>query len=70
MASIKNPREQGALEVIQYIIANIDVVGECALEHLTIASVAVGFAILTGVSIGIAITQNERARPSATKSGL
>ncbi|MCY4038833.1 MAG: ABC transporter permease [Hyphomicrobiales bacterium] len=39
----------------------MDLIGERALEHLTIVSVAVGSAILTGVPIGIAITQNERA---------
>ena len=49
------------MEVIAFIIANIDVIGERALEHLAIVSVAVGFAILTGVPIGISITQNERA---------
>lgn len=49
------------MEIVQYIIANMDIVGERALEHLTIVSVAVGSAILTGVPIGIAITQNERA---------
>lgn len=49
------------MEIIQFIIANMDLIGERALEHLTIVSVAVGSAILTGVPIGIAITQNERA---------
>lgn len=48
------------MEIIQFIIANMDVIGERALEHLTIVSVAVGFAIVTGVPIGIAITQNEQ----------
>lgn len=49
------------MEIIQFIIANMDIIGGRALEHLTIVFVAVGSAILTGVPIGIAITQNERA---------
>ena len=49
------------MEILQFIITNLDVIGERALEHLAIVSAAVGLAIVTGVPIGIAITQNERA---------
>jgi len=46
------------LETLQFIFANLDVIGELAIEHISIVTVAVGLAILTGVPIGIAITQN------------
>lgn len=49
------------METLQFIISNIDVIGERTVEHLYVVCAAVGFAILTGVPIGIAITQNERA---------
>jgi len=50
-----------ALETIQFILANLGVIGQLAVQHISIVAVAVGFAILTGVPIGIAITQNKRA---------
>lgn len=46
------------METLQFIFANLDVIGGLALEHISIVTVAVGLAILTGVPIGIAITQN------------
>jgi len=46
------------LETLQFIFANLDVIGGLAIEHISIVTVAVGLAILTGVPIGIAITQN------------
>lgn len=46
------------METLQFIFANLDVIGELAIEHISIVTVAVGLAILTGVPIGIAITQN------------
>jgi osmoprotectant transport system permease protein len=49
------------LETIQFIFANLGVIGQLAIEHISIVAVAVGLAILTGVPIGIAITQNRRA---------
>jgi osmoprotectant transport system permease protein len=49
------------VETIYFIIANIDVIGERTLEHLYVVGVAVALAIVTGVPIGIAITQSERA---------
>ena len=36
-------------------------IGQRTLEHISIVGVAVGLAILTGVPIGIAITQSKRA---------
>jgi osmoprotectant transport system permease protein len=49
------------LETIQFIFANLGVIGNLAVQHISIVAVAVGLAILTGVPIGIAITQNKRA---------
>ena len=49
------------METAQFIVENIDVIVKLAIEHISIVVVAVGIAILTGVPIGIAITQNRRA---------
>lgn len=48
------------METMKFIIDNWLVILNLGLEHLTIVVVAVGCAILTGVPIGIAITQNQR----------
>ncbi|MGK7753901.1 MULTISPECIES: ABC transporter permease [unclassified Roseovarius] len=48
------------METIQFIFENLGFIGELAIEHISIVIVAVGLAILTGVPIGIAITQNQR----------
>lgn len=49
------------METISFIIANFGQILERTGEHIAIVSVAVGVAILTGVPIGIAISQNQRA---------
>lgn len=49
------------METILFIFANLGVISRLALEHISIVAVAVGLAILSGVPIGIAITQNRRA---------
>lgn len=49
------------METIQFVANNASVIGGMAVEHISIVAVAVGFAILTGVPTGIAITQNRRA---------
>ena len=48
------------MEVLSFIAGNWMVILGLAGEHLSIVVVAVGLAILTGVPIGIAITQNKR----------
>ncbi|MDP0927737.1 ABC transporter permease [Paracoccus onubensis] len=48
------------MEVLSFITGNWLVILGLAGEHLSIVIVAVGLAILTGVPIGIAITQNKR----------
>ena len=49
------------MDTIQFIANNLGVIGSLGLEHISIVAVAVGLAILTGVPIGIAITQNRAA---------
>ena len=49
------------METLAFILANLPAIGERTLQHLSIVGVAVGLGILTGVPIGIAITQSKRA---------
>lgn len=49
------------METIRYMIDNLDLIGERALEHVSIVLAAVTIAVLTAVPIGIAITQSKRA---------
>lgn len=48
------------METLWFIFENLPLIGTLTLQHLAIVLVAVGLAILTGVPIGIAITQNRR----------
>ena len=49
------------MDTLAFMVANLDVIGWRTWEHVSIVGVAVGLAILTGVPIGIAITQSRRA---------
>jgi osmoprotectant transport system permease protein len=49
------------METLQFIVDNLPAIGQRTIQHLSIVGVAVALAILTGVPIGIAITQNKRA---------
>lgn len=49
------------METLTFILHNLPAIGERTLEHVSIVGVAVGVAVLTGVPIGIAITQSQRA---------
>jgi len=49
------------VDTIAFIMANLPVIGQRMLEHVSLVAVSVGVAILTGVPTGIAITQNRRA---------
>lgn len=49
------------METLAFIWTNLPVILERAVEHLSIVGVAVGVAIMVGVPLGIAITQNQRA---------
>ena len=56
------------METINFIVANLPVIGQRTLEHVSIVSVAVAIAILTGVPIGILITQSKtRGGPRALR---
>ncbi len=48
------------MSVIQYIAGNFELILRLTWQHVTIVGVAVGAAILAGVPLGIAITQNQR----------
>ncbi|CAD5255642.1 Osmoprotectant import permease protein OsmW [Bosea sp. 62] len=49
------------MDTIAFIMANLPVIGQRMLEHVSLVAVSVGVAILTGVPTGIAITQSRRA---------
>jgi osmoprotectant transport system permease protein len=48
------------VDTLQFIAGNLDVIAQLTVQHVAVVAVAVGLAILTGVPIGIAITQNQR----------
>lgn len=48
------------METLSFILHNLPAIGERTVEHLSIVGVAVGIAVLTGVPLGIAITQSRR----------
>src|SRR5690349_5169299 len=49
------------METLRFILDNLPAIGQRTLQHISIVGVAVGLAILTGVPIGILITQSKRA---------
>lgn len=49
------------MDVVNFCLENWEIIVTRTVEHLSLVSLAVGLAILTGVPIGIAITQNQRA---------
>ena len=49
------------METIRFIIANLPVIWQRTLEHIMLVGVAVSIAIVTGVTIGILITQSRTA---------
>ncbi|MBY6142172.1 ABC transporter permease [Leisingera daeponensis] len=53
------------METLKFILNNAGVILGLAGEHISIVAVAVGLAVLTGVPIGIAITQNKRVADAA-----
>jgi len=60
-AAVRSAGEGEAVETLSFVLNNLPAIGERTLEHLSIVSVAVGIAIVTGVPLGIAITQSQRA---------
>ena len=49
------------MEIVRFIIDNLDVIGARAIEHISIVFAAVGIAIATAVPIGIVITLSKSA---------
>lgn len=49
------------MELFDFVLENWEIIASRTAEHLSLVSLAVGLAILTGVPIGIAITQSEKA---------
>lgn len=49
------------MAVFQFITSNFELILRLTWQHVSIVSVAVGAAIVAGVPLGIAITQNQRA---------
>ena len=48
------------IETLQFIAGNLGFIGAATVEHISLVAAAVGLAVITGVPIGIAITQNRR----------
>lgn len=48
------------MDAWQFVSQNWNLIWQLTLEHISLVAVAVGLATITGVPIGIAITQNER----------
>ena len=44
---------EDVVETLVFILHNLPAIGERTVEHVSIVGVAVGFAILTGVPLGI-----------------
>jgi osmoprotectant transport system permease protein len=49
------------MDIIWFMTGNLDLIGERALQHVSIVLVAVGIAVATAVPLGIAITQSKPA---------
>ena len=49
------------MDIIWFMTGNLGLIGEHALQHVSIVFVAVGIAVVTAVPIGIAITQSKAA---------
>src|SRR3982750_361280 len=54
-------RTRSVMETLKFILENLPAIGQRTIQHISIVGVAVGLAILTGVPIGILITQSKRA---------
>ncbi len=48
------------MELLDFLLDNLDLLLKLTLEHISLVAVAVGLATITGVPLGIAITQNEK----------
>lgn len=50
----------GTMDILQYIQQNLGLIASRTTEHIAIVGVAVGLAIVTGVPIGVVISQHRR----------
>ncbi|WP_413113265.1 ABC transporter permease [Thaumasiovibrio sp. DFM-14] len=48
------------MDILNFVLDNWGVITHRTIEHLALVSLAVGLAILIGVPVGVAITQNQR----------
>jgi osmoprotectant transport system permease protein len=49
------------MDILRYMLDNLDLIGQRTMEHVSIVFVAVGIAVVTAVPIGVAITQSKAA---------
>lgn len=49
------------MDLINYIWENLDTITDKTFEHIYLVGIAVGFALIIGVPIGIAITQSKKS---------
>lgn len=49
------------MQTIDFIVANLPIIGRLTLQHIMLVGLAVSIAIVTGVTIGILITQSRTA---------
>ncbi|RTE67307.1 ABC transporter permease [Amphritea opalescens] len=49
------------MDLLNFIWDNLDLILDKTIEHISLVGIAVGLALLAGVPIGIAITQNQKS---------
>jgi osmoprotectant transport system permease protein len=49
------------MDILRYMLGNLDLIGQRTMEHVSIVFVAVAIAVVTAVPIGVAITQSKPA---------
>lgn len=49
------------MDILRYMLGNLDLIGQRTMEHVSIVFVAVAIAVVTAVPIGVAITQSKTA---------
>jgi osmoprotectant transport system permease protein len=49
------------MDILRYMLDNLDLIGQRTMEHVSIVFVAVGIAVVTAVPIGVMITQSKAA---------
>ncbi|MBV9262305.1 MAG: choline ABC transporter permease, partial [Pseudolabrys sp.] len=57
------------MQTIHFILANLPVIWHRTIEHVMLVSVAISIGIVTGVTIGILITQSKAAADRVLEVG-